>query len=151
MPRGKNNNGLPNAGCFKAGDPKLKVKTPEHRAAISAGQKKAWQTKRQRIPIGSKWIDAKGYVRVKAVAGKGRWRLEHVMVMEEKIGRALTKKEVVHHIDGDRSNNPPSNLFLCRDHRHHMEVERQIKETFRHLLSIGVVTFSEFLGAYVCH
>ena len=149
MPRGKNNDGSANRGWFKAGE--SKAKTADHRAAISAAQKIAWRTKRQRMPIGSRWIDSGGYVRVKVVGGKGRWKLEHVMVMEGKIGRALSKKEIVHHIDGDRSHNDPENLFLCRDHRHHMEVERQLKETFRHLLSIGIITFSHELGIYACH
>ena len=32
-----------------------------------------------------------------------------------------------------------------------MKVERQLKETFRHLLSTGVVTFSKLLEGYACH
>src|SRR3990167_543177 len=38
--------------------------------------------------------------------------LEHRAVMSEKIGRALKKDEVVHHIDGDKTNNHPDNLQL---------------------------------------
>lgn len=38
--------------------------------------------------------------------------LEHRYVMSEKIGRALKDGEVVHHRDGDRSNNHPDNLQL---------------------------------------
>lgn len=140
-----------NSGQFKKGDPKLKIKSESHRRAISEGQRKAWETKRQRMPIGSKYRDCHGYVRVKVLTGKGRWRLEHVMEMEKKIGRPLTLKEIVHHIDGDRSHNEISNLFLCRDHAHHMEVERQLKETFRELLKRGLVTFSHALGIYACH
>jgi hypothetical protein len=103
------------------------------------------------MPIGSKWIDASGYVRVKVVAGKGRWRLEHVIIMEQKIGRSLRPGEIVHHIDGCRTNNAPDNLYLCRDAKHHMEIEQQLKETFRELLRRGVVSFSDFPGVYSCH
>ncbi len=140
-----------NSGQFKKGDPKLKIKTDGHRKAISDGQRRAWATKRQRMPIGSKWIDAGGYVRMKVVEGAGRWALEHVLVIEKRIGRKLALGEIVHHIDGDRQNNADENLYLCRDHQHHMAVERQLKETFRAMLKSGKVTFSEFLGVYSCH
>ncbi len=52
----------------------------------------------------------------------GADRLEHRVVMERAIGRALRADEFVHHRDGDRSNNDPSNLELMTqsDHvRHH--------------------------------
>lgn len=41
---------------------------------------------------------------------------EHRLVMEEVLGRILTDSEVVHHRDGNRANNDPSNLelFQCR-------------------------------------
>lgn len=44
---------------------------------------------------------------------------EHRLVMEQQLGRYLTREEVVDHIDGDTSNNEPSNLrlFACNaDH-----------------------------------
>ena len=140
-----------NDGRFKKGEERLKIKTESHRKAISEGQKRAWATKRKRMPVGTKWIDAGGYVRVKIAEGKGCWRLEHVIVMEYRIGRALRFGEIVHHIDGDRQNNTDENLYLCRDHKHHMEVERQLKETFRALLKSDKVTFSHALGVYACH
>jgi len=135
-----------NAGWFRAG-----VSTPksaEHRRKIGEAQKRAWDTTRQRMPIGSKWVDARGYIRVKVVEGKGQWRLEHVLVMEGIVCRSLRKGEVVHHIDGDRQNNAESNLFLCRNTGHHNAVERQLKELFRSLLASGVVCFKD--GRYQC-
>lgn len=48
----------------------------------------------------------------------------HVILMEERIGRRLLHDEVVHHIDGDTTNNDISNLALMtksahsRLHRH---------------------------------
>ena len=36
----------------------------------------------------------------------------HREVMEQKIGRPLTSKDIVHHIDGDKLNNDPDNLLL---------------------------------------
>ena len=148
MPRGVPRNGS-NSGWFRRGV--SQVKTAEHRRKIGEAQRLAWATKRTRLPVGSKWIDASGYVRVKVKAGAGRWRLEHALVMEKRLGRALRREEIVHHIDGNRQNNTDENLYLCRDNRHHMEVERQLKETFRELLKRNVVTFSQALGIYSCH
>ena len=42
----------------------------------------------------------------------------HRKVMEEKLGRKLKSDEIVHHIDGNKLNNDPTNLELTnrRDH-----------------------------------
>lgn len=138
-------------GRFKKGEARLKIKTISHRKAISEGQKKAWRTKRQRLPIGTRRLDACGYVLIKVVPGKGRWKAEHVIVMEHLLGRELRNGEVIHHVDGDRQNNAGGNLYLCRGHKHHMEVEKQLKETLRALLRKGRVWFDHSSGRYNLH
>lgn len=45
-------------------------------------------------------------------AKKDGYVLEHRMVIEKKIGRSLTKNEIIHHKDGVRSNNKEDNLEL---------------------------------------
>lgn len=42
----------------------------------------------------------------------------HRLIIENTIGRYLTKKEVVHHIDGNPHNNNLDNLLLCSDSKH---------------------------------
>lgn len=48
-------------------------------------------------------------------------RHEHRVIAETKIGRALTPKEVVHHVDGDIHNNDPSNLKIMSQGEHMRE------------------------------
>lgn len=48
----------------------------------------------------------------------GRRILEHRWVMEQHIGRRLTSKEHIHHIDGDRSNNNIGNLEILTRSQH---------------------------------
>lgn len=43
---------------------------------------------------------------------------EHRYVMEQKLGRKLTSEDIVHHIDGNKQNNDPSNLFLTNRSEH---------------------------------
>jgi hypothetical protein len=43
---------------------------------------------------------------------------EHRWIMEETLGRKLLPDEVVHHIDGDRLNNAPSNLRVMSRAEH---------------------------------
>ena len=50
--------------------------------------------------------DSKGYVR------------EHILVMEDYLGRYLEDVEIVHHVDGDKKNNDIENLELCTPGSH---------------------------------
>jgi len=47
-------------------------------------------------------------------AAKNGYVKEHILVMSQHLDRALVKGEMVHHKDGDRTNNDISNLELCR-------------------------------------
>ena len=66
---------------------------------------------------GSRLFDSHGYVRVVArthhLADSRGYVLEHRLIAEQKLGRRLESNEVVHHIDGDRTNNHPDNLTVC--------------------------------------
>jgi hypothetical protein len=60
-----------------------------------------------------RYVTPQGYVRVRTErVGAERWMLEHRLVMEVQLQRALYPDETVHHKDLDKTNNSPSNLEL---------------------------------------
>jgi len=64
----------------------------------------------------------------KAMKG-GNWNgyiYEHILMIEEELGRSLTKDEEVHHLDLDRSNNRIHNLVVLSK-SHHRRLHRWIE------------------------
>lgn len=51
---------------------------------------------------------------------KGGYIQLHRLIMEDILGRYLSKTEVVHHIDGDRTNNFEENLELIENNNIHL-------------------------------
>lgn len=85
-----------------------------------------------------------GYKMISVMAPNGTSKrvLEHRAVMEEVLGRQLQHDERVHHIDFDKSNNDPTNLYLCDDKEHGM-IHGSTQEVLRLLLSIGIIEFAD--------
>lgn len=61
-------------------------------------------------------VKPSGYVEI--TRGEHKFRGEHRVVAEGLLGRALNRTEVVHHIDRNRQNNTPSNLFVMTRAQH---------------------------------
>lgn len=73
---------------------------------------------------------------------------EHIFVMETHLGRGLKKGEVVHHIDGDKTNNSIENLYLTHVAEHNKLHAASEKLVFE-LVKQGVVVFDRSIGRYV--
>lgn len=83
--------------------------------------------------------------------------LEHILVMEEHLGRYLTDIEVVHHRDGNRLNNNISNLQLFPNSSEHIKYEMMCRDFVKKLLFGNMVVsnreellklFNEFVNEH---
>lgn len=74
---------------------------------------------------GGKTLHDRGYIMVscpdhpKANKHTG-YIYEHILVAEKVFGKYLPDGAIVHHIDGDVSNNNPHNLVICQDVAYHL-------------------------------
>lgn len=68
---------------------------------------------------GGKINNGSGYIKTYKSNKSIKKTYEHRLIMEAYIGRPLSSKEIVHHIDGNRSNNDISNLMLFKNHSEH--------------------------------
>lgn len=59
--------------------------------------------------------------------GKNTRRPEHVVLAERALGKALPRGAEVHHLDGNRQNNTPSNLVICENRQYHLMLEARGK------------------------
>src|ERR1700683_869915 len=72
--------------------------------------------KRAGKPIGSKHLVRGGYVYIKAE--QGVWIEEHRVVATKMLGRKLKSGELVHHRNGDKTDNRPVNLMVTTQKQH---------------------------------
>jgi hypothetical protein len=79
---------------------------------------------------GGRTITSDGHVLIKNYThpnrGKNNYMREHVLVAEKLLNRYLTKLEIIHHINSNKSDNSPENLYLfesrAEHNRYHMNI-----------------------------
>jgi len=79
----------------------IKVACPDHPSCIALNARRAEKANGAYYP-------------------KQKYVWEHRLLMEKKLGRYLTENEVVHHIDGNTSNNALENLMLFQTNAEHL-------------------------------
>lgn len=102
--------------CKECGK-KFKIKKSLHRLFCSKECNKKGRTGSKSANWkGGRSIDGHGYFRISVGANKRK--REHRIVAEKMLGRKIKRSEHVHHIDGDKTNNLPKNLFICDNSKH---------------------------------
>lgn len=100
-------------------------KSAETRKRISEGKKRHYNGMNG---YGHTKKNTTGYIKAYAPdhprAYSDGYMLEHVMIMERVIGRYLNPNEVVHHINGDKTDNRVENLMLM-DRSEHISMHQK--------------------------
>lgn len=96
----------------------------------------------------AQWRVQAGYksIRLPSSGRKTTWR--HIQVMEKKLGRMIIKPELVHHVNGIKTDNHVRNLFLCRNKSHHQQVHQSFYKLLSKLIDHGIVRFNHDKGTY---
>lgn len=89
----------------------------------------------------------KGYIYLKNQDLTKGYKLAHRKEVEKHLNRKLEKNEVVHHIDGNKTNNQISNLFLT-DQKGHSKAHRSLELIGYYLIQNDLVRFNSELGIY---
>lgn len=99
---------------FKNGMPKTTI----------VKMKKSHQ-KRVFLSIGNTFVNSRGYRWLKT--GNKKYEAEHRYKVEKYIGRKLKRTELIHHLDGNTTNNKLSNLYLFTNKALHFSFEILVK------------------------
>jgi len=78
------------------------------------GRSRRYLRGHNRRGTGNGWIEC-GYPYISV---DGRKIAEHRHVVEQREGRKLARGEVIHHVDGNKSNNSPENLLIVTRAEH---------------------------------
>lgn len=137
-------------------NPRYKVPhTKETRELIGKKSKAKWtpeyKEKIRKKCTGNKKRDVAGYILVRNYEHPNRNKhneiLEHRLVMAKKLKRPLKKEEIVHHIDGNRTNNKISNLYLCKNLGEHAKIHLSFRYLIFILLQRKIIKFKK--GKYI--
>lgn len=82
---------------------------------INGHNKSRWKGGRTTSGHGYILINRHGHIKAN---GSGQV-LEHILVAEKVLGTSLPQGCVVHHLDGDGTNNRNDNLVICQDNNYH--------------------------------
>lgn len=92
-------------------------------------------------------LSTRGYTYLRDTKEKHGYILAHRKVLGDHLGRKLERGEIVHHIDGDPTNNDINNLFLTNDSGHRL-AHNSLQDLAFALFQEGKVRFNYESGRY---
>lgn len=87
------------------------------------------------------------YVGKSSEIGWESYKKEHILIVEEFLGRKLDEKEVVHHLDGNKINNQIDNLWVTVNEKH-MKAHSSLQMIGYNLYRMGFIGFDRDKGIY---
>lgn len=119
---------MPNITCKQCGKTAtVKPKSSKRKPAIFCGNecRLAWMALNRPWNFkGGRHLKQNGYVETLVDGGL---RGEHVAVAERALGKPLPVGAVVHHHDGNKSNNTNTNLVICQDIAYHSLIHYRMR------------------------
>lgn len=93
---------------------------------------------------GYKVVEAEGHPRAFDV----RKQYEHVLILEDYLGRYLNDGENTHHLDLDKSNNNIDNLIVTTRKEHAM-LHKQLDLILSELIKEGIIAYDRAKKCYI--
>ena len=132
---GRDNRKLPDRRCDECG----KVFKPARSSSKYCCRRCSWDNNggHNKKPE-TWWTSVRGYIVGRVwINGKAVFMRKHRWIMEKHIGRPLSKKEVVHHINGNKLDNSIENLTIIQfgEHSAYHNNNRKYKRGYKKTLS----------------
>lgn len=142
--------------CTSCGTPMLQSKANAQRTDKSFCSKPCLKAHRVGLSVGNRIVKRRAngqHILIKCPdhPRKSRHGLvyEHVLVAEKSLGRFLTPKERVHHINCVKDDNRPENLFVCATDSEHFKIHGSLNRCVEELISRGLIRFDPDSKTYV--
>lgn len=100
---------------------------------------------------GGKIIKGDGYIGIwnpqHVRADNQGYVYEHTLIYEQEKGILPNDKQIIHHIDMDKSNNSIENLYLFESSKEHIISHRSLEKLVKDLLQKNIIEFKD--GVYI--
>ena len=97
--------------------------------------------------IGNTYLNHHGYTEIylgddsQKYGRKDGYVLLHRKIAQDNLGRQLLQSEVVHHIDGDKTNNAAENLLVCSGFSEHRDIHNNLEQVAFYLVKNNIISY----------